>query len=270
MISFPGAKINLGLWVTEKRSDGFHNLESIFYPIRWTDAVELIPSTATSINLSGLVIPGPVESNLMFKAWKKLNDRYQVGPVEMHLHKVVPMGAGLGGGSANAAAVINLINEVFSLNLSIAERETIAAELGSDCAFFIDPKASFASAKGDLLNPIELDLSAYSIAVVHPGVSSNTAEAYQRIKPKQAEFDLRELNKLPIKLWQDKILNDFEPGIFNRYPQVQRLKEHLSERGALYTSMSGSGSAVFGLFDFSITEAFLDLPSDYAYFIQNA
>jgi 4-diphosphocytidyl-2-C-methyl-D-erythritol kinase len=268
MISFPGAKINLGLWVTEKRADGYHSLESVFYPIRWTDAVELVPSDQTSLEISGLEVPGSIESNLMYRAWQKMDDLFKIGPVAMYLHKVVPMGAGLGGGSANAAAIINLIDSQFALGLIAEERRSIASGLGSDCAFFIESIPCFASGKGELLNPIALNLNAYSLVVIHPGIISNTAEAYQNIKPQPAKYNLASLPDLSPEYWKGVVGNDFEEGIFRKYPEVKELKENLYKNGALYAAMSGSGSAVFGLFKKTPAIELLQLPSHYSWFIQ--
>lgn len=253
MICFPNAKINLGLYITEKRPDGFHNIASVFYPIGWNDALEIIETPEApdefTLKLSGLPIDGHTEDNLLYKAFLLLKEKRTLPKITVYLHKVLPMGAGLGGGSADCAFFINLLNTQFHLNLSEEERLTIARPLGSDCAFFIKNKPVFAYQKGDVFQDISLDLSDYYIAVVFPNVHSNTKEAYSLVTPRLPEISLLDVIKQPVNTWKDALSNDFEHSIFTKYPVVENTKQALYKTGAVYASMSGSGSAVFGLFE---------------------
>ncbi|MBL7935365.1 MAG: 4-(cytidine 5'-diphospho)-2-C-methyl-D-erythritol kinase [Bacteroidia bacterium] len=265
MICFPNAKINLGLNITEKRSDGFHNIETIFYPVGWNDALEVIPVTnhVTSsevekqittkqdfnLHLSGLSISGNLEDNLLYKAYQIIKQTKTVPAIDVYLHKALPMGAGLGGGSADAAFFINLVNELFQLNFTETERIDIARQLGSDCAFFIKNTPVYATQKGDVFSDIKLDLSHLYIAIIYPNVHSNTKEAYSLVKPTQPTKSLLEVIQQPIATWKTDLINDFETSIFNLYPVVEKTKHDLYEAGAVYACMSGSGSAVFGLFE---------------------
>ncbi len=253
MICFPNAKINLGLHVTEKRADGFHNIETIFYPIGWNDALEIIElknsSSDFSIQLSGIPIHGDIEDNLLYKAYYLIKKIRTVPSIQVYLHKILPMGAGLGGGSADAAFFINLLNEQFKLQLSEHERIDITKKLGSDCAFFINNKPVFAYDKGDVFKSIELDLSNYYIAIIHPNIHSNTKEAYHLVTPCAPKQSILEVIKQPIQTWKTDLMNDFEISIFNKYPIVAKTKQDLYDCNALYACMSGSGSAVFGIFN---------------------
>lgn len=253
MICFPNAKINLGLNITEKRTDGFHNIETIFYPVGWNDALEIIEAKNASkdfnLHLSGISIQGNIEDNLIYKAYYLIKDLKTVPSIDVYLHKVLPMGAGLGGGSSDAAFFINLINEQFELQFSENERIEIAKQLGSDCAFFINNKPVFACDKGDVFTSIDVDLSQYYIAIVHPNIHSNTKEAYSLVKPIAPKKSILEIIKQPIQSWKTDLVNDFENSIFNKYPLVSNIKQDLYNCGALYACMSGSGSAVFGIFD---------------------
>jgi len=253
MICFPNAKINLGLNVIEKRSDNFHNIETVFYPIDWCDALEVIETknldSDFNLNLSGITIDGNIEDNLLYKAYHLINKIKPLPNVTVYLHKALPMGAGLGGGSADAAFFINLLNQQFELNLSEAQRLEIARPLGSDCAFFIHNKPVFAQERGDVFNPVELDLSRYYIAVIYPDVHSNTKDAYSLVKPAKPTKSIIEIIKQPVETWKNELVNDFETSIFSKYSNVEKTKHKLYDLGAIYASMSGSGSAVFGLFD---------------------
>ena len=252
MICFPNAKINLGLNITEKRSDGFHNIETIFYPLGWNDALEIIEAKDAvqefNIHLSGLPISGKTQDNLLYKAYQIIKQTKTLPHLNVYLHKTLPMGAGLGGGSADAAFFINLLNEQFELNITETKRIEIAKQLGSDCAFFIKNIPVFASQKGDVFTNIKLDLSHLCIATIYPNVHSNTKEAYSLVKPQHPTKSLLEIIKQPISTWKNDLINDFETSIFNLYPVVEKTKNDLYELGALYACMSGSGSAVFGLF----------------------
>lgn len=253
MIVFPNAKINLGLHITGKRPDGFHNIETVFYPIGWHDVLEVVENRqstkAFELHTSGIPIAGPLEDNLLYKAYQLINQTHLLPNISVYLHKVIPMGAGLGGGSADAAFFINLLDELFHLQLSEDFRLNLARQLGSDCAFFIRNTPVYATEKGDAFSPIAIDLSGYHIAVIWPGVHSNTKEAYSLVKP-QPTTPLSELlhNTAP-KDWKAFLKNDFEPSIFSKYPVVQSVKQTLYDQGALYACMSGSGSAVFGIFE---------------------
>lgn len=253
MICFPNAKINLGLNIIEKRDDGFHNIETIFYPIGWDDALEIIVPKKSSqdfnLHLSGLSISGNMQDNLLYKAYNIIKRTKTIPAIDVYLHKTLPMGAGLGGGSANAAFFINLLNEQFNLGFSETQRMDIARQLGSDCAFFIKNTPVFATQKGDVFSDIQLKLSHLYIAVIYPNVHSNTKEAYSLVKPQQTSKSLLEIIKQPVSTWKTDLTNDFEKSIFNLYPIVEKTKNDLYELGAVCSCMSGSGSAVFGLFE---------------------
>jgi len=248
MLDFPNAKINLGLYITEKRPDGFHNLQSCFYPVRWCDALEVLPSQQEAFGMSGLPVPGDPNANLCVKAYRLLQQDYNLPPVHMHLHKVIPMGAGLGGGSADAAFALRLLNQLFELNLSHEALEAYARKLGSDCAFFIQNKPVIATERGDVFTPTDLDLSGYTCVVVYPGIHITTAEAYGSIKPKQPTCSMEMLLKQEVNVWREVLKNDFEEALFPKYPELAALKQKLYDAGAVYASMTGSGSAIYGLF----------------------
>lgn len=253
MILFPNAKINIGLFVTEKRPDGFHNLETIFYPVPdLADILEIkiadAPNGTVNFKNSGLLIDCPEEKNLVIKAYRLLEREFTLPAVNIHLHKIIPFGAGLGGGSADAAFMLVGLNSMFNLGLSEASLEKYAAELGSDCAFFIKNKPAFAHGRGELLEPIDLNLDEYQIVVEKPDVAVSTKEAYAGITPTPAPFNLRNINNLPIEEWRNHITNDFEKSILKAHPEIQEYKDLMYRQGAVYACMSGSGSAVFGIF----------------------
>ena len=252
MISFPNAKINIGLFVTEKRIDGFHNLESIFYPIQWNDALEIISSDKLEFTTTGLTIDGNSEENLCMKAYHLLKKDFQLPPIKAHLHKVIPMGAGMGGGSADAAFMLQLLNSEFNLALSNEKLQSYSRKLGSDCAFFIDNKPVFAFNKGDEFETIHLDLTDKKILCIYPNIHVTTAQAYGGITPKKAPFELKKIAQLPISEWKNHIFNDFEKHIFKLHPTLQQIKEDLYSKGALYAAMSGSGSTIYGIFNHEI------------------
>lgn len=249
MIVFPNAKINIGLNVVERRSDGYHNLETIFYPIKIYDALEVVLSDELRFTSSGNFIPGNSDDNLCLKAYHLIKKDFDLPPVNVHLHKNIPIGAGLGGGSADAGFFIKLLNEVSGLNLSIEKMQTYARQLGADCAFFIDNKPVFAFEKGDQFEEIPLDLSACYLVLVMPPIHVSTAEAYGGVQPERSEFDFRSAIQLPIEEWKAVVKNDFEKSVFRHYPEILSIKEALYKQGALYVSMSGSGAAVFGIFN---------------------
>ncbi|WP_461082732.1 4-(cytidine 5'-diphospho)-2-C-methyl-D-erythritol kinase [Spirosoma flavus] len=249
MLTFPTCKINLGLRITEKRTDGFHNLQSCFYPVGWGDILDVVPADTFGFGSSGLPIPGQTSDNLCSRAYELLRRDFDLPSAQIHLHKIVPIGAGLGGGSADAAFTLKALNECFSLGLSMAQLEAYARLLGSDCAFFIQNRPLYCTEKGDVFTEIALDLTGYHILLVYPNLAISTAEAYAGVKPhlpKQALYDqLQE----PITSWRDSIHNDFEDSLFPKYPVLKQIKEQLYESGAVYASMSGSGSTVYGIFN---------------------
>jgi 4-diphosphocytidyl-2-C-methyl-D-erythritol kinase len=249
MIVFPNAKINIGLNITERRPDGYHNLETVFYPLMIKDALEIIESRELSFQSSGNIIPGDINNNLCLKAYHLIKQDYDIPPVSIHLHKHIPIGAGLGGGSADAAFFIKLINQTFALELTTDTMINYARQLGADCAFFINNQPVYAYGKGDQFEAVNLDLSAYKLALVMPPVHVSTAEAYGGIKPKLKEQFLKDLIKLPVSEWKNHIQNDFEEHIFKAFPLIAKVKEALYIAGALYACMSGSGASVFGIFE---------------------
>ena len=248
MILFPNAKINIGLNITERRPDGYHNLETIFYPVNLKDALEVVAGDKLSFTSSGLDIPGRVEDNLCVKGYHMLKKDFDLPPVNIHLHKNIPIGAGLGGGSADAAFFIRLMNEEFKLGLSIDEMTGYARRLGADCAFFIENKPVYAFERGDEFEPVKLDLSAYKIVLVMPDIHISTSEAFGGIKPAPVKDSLLELITEPITEWKKHIKNDFEISIFKNHAEIRGVKAALYQAGAIYASMSGSGASVFGIF----------------------
>ncbi len=249
MVGFPNAKINIGLNVVEKRLDGYHNLETIFYPVNIFDSVEILEGKELQFFSYGLEIPGEVEHNLCVKAFRLLEAEFKIPNVHIHLLKNIPFGAGLGGGSADAAWVLKLLNEKFELNLSLEKLEDLAAQLGSDCAFFIRNTAQYASGRGEILEPVDIDLQKHTFALIKPNFGISTKEAFSGLKPKPSSQDLRSLVKQPIETWKHQIKNDFEESLFPKFPALQKIKNELYERGAKYASMSGSGSTLFGIFE---------------------
>ncbi|RYE30771.1 MAG: 4-(cytidine 5'-diphospho)-2-C-methyl-D-erythritol kinase [Sphingobacteriaceae bacterium] len=249
MIVFPNAKINIGLNVVSKRADGYHNLETVFYPVKIYDALEVVLSDKMAFTYSGISIPGDEESNLCLKAYQLIKQDSDLPPINIHLHKNIPIGAGLGGGSADCGFFIKLLNEVCNLNLSAETMKNYARQLGADCAFFIDNKPVFAFDKGDHFEDLQLDLAEYCLILVMPPVHISTAEAYGGVQPKPAELDLKSTLKLPVTEWKNQLKNDFERSVFQRHPEIRLVKEALYQSGALYAAMSGSGASVFGVFN---------------------
>jgi len=252
MISFPHCKINLGLYVLSKRSDAYHNIQSLFYPVKLCDALETIDADPSAkgfeLHFSGLAIPGSQENNLVFKAWKLMKENYQLPAVKTFLHKIIPMGAGLGGGSADGAFMLRLLNEKFSLQLSQQTLMQHAAQLGSDCPFFIQDSPMMVSGRGEVLQPIDFSLAGDYIKLIHPNIHVSTAEAYSMLNPVNDSPDYAKLlnNK---SAWKSALRNDFEKPIAKKFPLIQELIDALYQQGAYYAAMSGSGSAVFGLFE---------------------
>ncbi|MDB5230743.1 MAG: 4-diphosphocytidyl-2C-methyl-D-erythritol kinase [Chitinophagaceae bacterium] len=267
MIAFPNCKINLGLHITAKRQDGYHDIETVFYPITWKDVIEVISDDGNremsivndktsnfEFQTSGLKIKGDAKGNLCVKAYNLLKKDFpSLPPVKMHLHKVIPMGAGLGGGSADGAFMLKLLNDKFQLGLSKDQLIHYALQLGSDCPFFIINEACFAKGRGEILEPVALDLSVYSFVIINPGVHINTGWAFQQLSPRQPAKSIKEIISQPILVWKDELKNDFEDAVFKTHPLIAEIKQQLYDAGALYSSMTGSGSTVFGIFKKSKT-----------------
>ena len=252
MITFPNIKINLGLSITEKRPDGYHNLETVFYPVALEDALEIRTNPEAqqkfTLHQHGMEIAGNPENNLVVKAYLLLDKEFHLPPVEIHLYKHIPSGAGLGGGSSDAAFMLKLLNEHYNLQLSDNQLEDYAATLGADCAFFIKNTPTYAEGIGNIFSPIELSLKGYRIMIVKPDVFVSTREAFANIRPHRPEYPVREVIRRPVAEWKDTLINDFEASVFPQYPVIVEIKEELYHEGAIYASMSGSGSSVFGLF----------------------
>ncbi|TZF85011.1 4-(cytidine 5'-diphospho)-2-C-methyl-D-erythritol kinase [Pedobacter sp. BS3] len=248
MLTFPNAKINIGLNVVNRRADGYHNLQTVFYPVNIQDALEIVESARFEFTSSGIAIPGRIADNLCVKAYHMIAADFPLPPVHIHLHKHIPIGAGLGGGSADAGFFIRLLNDKFQLNLSLAQMEVYARRLGADCAFFLHNKPVYAFGKGDEFEPLALNLAEYFTVLVMPDVHVSTAEAYRGVKPAEPAYSLRDAVRLPVEEWKSIIKNDFELSVFTNHPEVRGVKAALYEAGALYAAMSGSGASVFGIF----------------------
>lgn len=265
MLVFPNAKLNLGLHITARRPDGFHTLETVMVPLPWCDALEVLPAAETALTLTGRPIPGAAATNLCLRAYELLRaDFPEVPPVQLHLHKVVPIGAGLGGGSADAAFALRALNTVLALSLGDEQLEAYARRLGSDCAFFIRNEPALALGRGDELTPLPLpQLRGTACKVVYPGLHISTAEAYAGVTPQAPAQDLRTALAAPIETWRNTVSNDFEASLAPRYPQLAQLKQQLYAAGAAYASLSGSGSAVFGLWPGLELPPAVELPAEY-------
>jgi 4-diphosphocytidyl-2-C-methyl-D-erythritol kinase len=249
MILFPNAKINLGLNIVAKRPDGFHNIETCFIPIEICDILEFVEhNKKPAITITGIDVPGNPTENICLKAWELLHANYNIASVKIHLHKNIPVGAGLGGGSADAAFMIKGLNDFFKLGLTIDQLEEYASKLGSDCAFFIRNTPAFAEGRGEILTPVKIDIRNYKIILVNPGIHVSTREAYSLVNPKRPLNQLMEFLEKPLTTWQHAIINDFEEGVFSKYPEIAEIKKFLIQQGAVYASMSGSGSSVYGIF----------------------
>jgi 4-diphosphocytidyl-2-C-methyl-D-erythritol kinase len=249
MIQFPNCKINLGLSILAKRPDGFHELETVFYPLAVSDALEILPSDSLKLTQTGIAVPGDPAQNLCLKAYDLLKKDFpQLPAVQIHLHKNIPMGAGLGGGSSDGTSALLILNQQFSLGLNDLQLIHYASQLGSDCPFFVYNKACHATGRGEILTPIELDLSHYQFLLVHPGKHISTAWAFQQLKPNSKSESIQSIIQQPISEWKGLLINDFEAPVFNAEPVLQTIKEQLYQLGAIYASMSGSGSSLFGIF----------------------
>jgi 4-diphosphocytidyl-2-C-methyl-D-erythritol kinase len=249
MVVFPQAKINLGLHVLFKREDGFHEIETCFYPVPLTDVLEAVPSDEFKFSQTGLEIPGKPDTNLCVRAFEQLRAEYNISPVHIHLHKIIPMGAGLGGGSSDGAWMLKLLNDLFSLGLDSEKLKHFAAQLGSDCPFFIDGTPAIGKGTGTTLSPAEIQLTGTFIRLIHPRIHVSTADAYGALTPVKNRVSVQELLLRSPATWKENLVNDFSAPIYARHPRIGQIENQLYEQGAFYACMSGSGSAVFGLFD---------------------
>ncbi len=250
MISFPNGKINIGINVIRKRPDGYHDLETIFYPVGIKDVLEISPANRLQLHLSGNHIEGEQRDNLCERAFQLLKSDFpDLPPVDIHLHKKIPMGAGLGGGSADGAFLLQLLNTCYNLQLSKSALIEYASRLGSDCPFFVLNQPCIASGRGEILEPISIDLEEYAFVLLHPGIKISTAEAFSMISPSGKESRLKTLIAKPISEWRNEIVNDFEDPVISSYTVLRGIKSKLYEAGALYSSMTGSGSSFYGIFE---------------------
>jgi 4-diphosphocytidyl-2-C-methyl-D-erythritol kinase len=251
MVSFTNCKINLGLRILNKRTDGYHNLDTVFIPIPWHDVLEILPTKeATTVTVTGITVSGDFKENICYKAHQLLQSQYtQLPNVAIYLHKTVPIGAGLGGGSANGAFTLVQLNQQFNLGLTNDQLLQYAAQLGSDCAFFIHNQPCHAISRGEVLTPIEINLQGYKIALVNPSIHVSTALAFKNIVPEIPAANCAQIVAQPITTWRNLLINDFEASIFANYPTIATLKENFYQQGAVYAAMSGTGSTVFGIFN---------------------
>jgi len=249
MLVFPNAKINLGLNIIRKRPDGYHELETCFYPISWKDVLEAVPASKLSFHSTGIAIPDN-GNNIVEKAYQLLAKDFQLNPLKIHLHKAIPIGAGLGGGSSDAAFALKLFNNLFALGLKEKQLMQYAVRLGADCAFFIKNKPMLAGGIGEKLKELDLSLNGKSILLIYPNIHISTQEAYAQIVPKKPKNSIQKtLSENPISEWSDLLVNDFEKPLFKSYPILKNIKRTLYDHGALYAAMSGSGSTIFGIFE---------------------
>lgn len=248
-ICFPNAKINIGLDIVSRRSDGYHNICTVFYPINITDAMEIMPSDEFIFDNHGIKIDCEIEKNLCYKAYKMLKDDFNLPTVKFVLYKHIPFGSGLGAGSSDAAFSIKMLNDMFSLKLTTEQMVAYASRLGADCAFFIQNRPMLAEGTGNIFHETKLNLSGKTLVLVLPPISVNTAKAYANCHPAEPEFTLEESIKLPLAQWKDRIKNDFEPTVFAENPLLAEIKQKLYERGAIFAQMSGSGSTMYGIFE---------------------
>jgi 4-diphosphocytidyl-2-C-methyl-D-erythritol kinase len=254
MIVFPNGKINLGLNILAKREDGFHNLSTVFYPIPIRDSLEVIENknhyAPVQFTNSGIIAEVNEEDNICVMAYRLLKKDYpQLPAVNIHLHKTIPMGAGLGGGSADASFLLNLLNEQFNLKISSEKLSEYALLLGSDCPFFLHNKPCLAKGRGEIIQPINIGLTGYTILLINPGIHVNTGWAFTQLNGKFTDTFIEKNITTPVTKWKDVLQNDFEKPVFEKYPVIKNIKDTLYQQGALYASMSGSGSSVYGIFE---------------------
>ena len=247
MLGFSNAKINLGLNIIEKRPDGYHNIESVFYPVGWADILEVLPAETFTFTTSGLPVPGEAAQNLVVKARNLLPPAQ--GNVKIHLHKILPMGAGIGGGSSNGAFALKLMNTVLNLGLPAEQLLNLAGNLGSDCPFFIDNRPAFCHGTGTQFETTGLSLKGKFLVMVNPGIHISTAEAYAGITPRKPAVSVKDLVMQPLSEWKNRLVNDFEAPLITKYPLIGELRQALYTHGALYASMTGSGSTVYGIWE---------------------
>lgn len=249
MILFPPAKVNLGLYITGKRADGYHDIESVMYPLPMTDVLEILPAEKFSFKCTGIPVDGDPEDNLCVKAFRLLQSAHNIGNVMIHLRKNIPMGAGLGGGSADASFVLTGLNELFDLKLKTSLLEEYAAQLGSDCAFFIKAVPQLAKGRGEVLSPINISLKGKFLKVINPGIHISTKLAYSNVQLSEQGYDWSIMPDQGPSAWKGELRNDFEASVFIEYPQLGEIKNGLYSEGAQYACMSGSGSTMIGIFD---------------------
>jgi 4-diphosphocytidyl-2-C-methyl-D-erythritol kinase len=252
MISFPNAKINIGLNILRRRNDGYHDIETIFYPVKLCDILEIIENPPDShlpaFHNTGLQMDVPLDKNLCIKAYHLLKNEHKLPEISIHLHKIIPFGAGLGGGSSDAVFTVTLLNKFFSLGLTNDKIKNYALMLGSDCVFFTENKPLIARGRGELIEHVDLSLTGYNIVIVKPQFGISTIEAYSEVIPHKPACNLEDSIQTSIEKWPELIGNDFEKHLFDKYPELPKIKEKLYKIGALYASMSGSGSAIYGIF----------------------
>jgi 4-diphosphocytidyl-2-C-methyl-D-erythritol kinase len=249
MIVFPNCKVNLGLHVVQKRPDGYHDLQTVFFPLPFRDILEILPSSSFAFHSTGLTIPGDPASNLCVKAYQLMKDRFpELPPVHIHLHKIIPMGGGLGGGSSNGSFTLLALNELFDLKLARKDLLEMSIQLGSDCPFFIMNEPSYATGRGEQMKPVDINLKGYYIILVLPGIHVSTAQAFYGIIPKKPKTDLEHNIGMAPDSWKDWLINDFEDSVFLQFPEIEVIKSWLYQQGAVYASMTGTGSTVYGFF----------------------
>jgi 4-diphosphocytidyl-2-C-methyl-D-erythritol kinase len=255
MICFPNAKINLGLHIVSKRPDGYHDIETVFYPINLCDALEIVPAKGKKGRFiqTGIPVDGKPEDNLVMKAFHLLKRDFDLPEIDIYLRKHIPFGAGLGGGSSDAAFMLRLLNDFAGMQLSVEQLESYAAQIGADCPFFIQNKPVFAQGTGTVFTPITLSLKGYHLILVNPEIAVSTWDAYALVKPKQPDIPVCDIVRLPVCEWKKKLVNDFETAIFPLHSEIEAIKQELYDKGAIYASMSGSGSSVYGIFEKPIT-----------------
>jgi len=261
MIAFPNAKINIGLQITGKRNDGYHDLQTVFYPVALKDVLEITDNTSSFIFNSSGIVTGAME-NICVKAFHLLEKDFSLPPVQIYLHKTIPVGAGLGGGSADAAFCLQLLDKKFNLQLTIKQLSHYALQLGSDCPFFIINKPCLATGRGEQLEEISLDLTGYRILLVNPGIHVKTSWAFSKFSRYNRDRELKKNISNPVTDWKDTIFNDFEGVVFDEHPEIKELKKEIYHCGAIYASMSGSGSSVFGIFSKN-SQPILNFPDNY-------